>query len=61
MADFLNGSTRFDHTNYYEELPADRVETALWLEGDRMRNLKVTEENLKNQKDVVMEEVRVNV
>jgi zinc protease len=58
---FLNGSTRFDYTNYYEELPADRVETALWLEADRMRNLKITEENLKNQKDVVMEEVRVNV
>ena len=57
----LNGSTRFDYTNYYEELPADRVETALWLEGDRMKNLKVTEENLANQKDVVMEEVRVNV
>jgi zinc protease len=58
---FLNGSTRFDYTNYYEELPANAVETALWLEADRMRNLKVTEENLKNQKDVVMEEVRVNV
>ncbi|HET6268264.1 MAG TPA: pitrilysin family protein [Acidobacteriota bacterium] len=58
---FLNGHTDFDHTNYYEELAADRVETALWLEADRMRSLKVTEENLSNQKDVVMEEVRSNV
>src|SRR5262245_7158260 len=52
---FLNGSTRFDYTNYYEELPSNAVETALWLEADRMRSLKVTEENLKNQQDVVME------
>ncbi len=57
----LNGSTRLDFTNYYETLPASRVETALWLEADRMRSLDVTEENLKNQQNVVSEEVRVNV
>ena len=57
----LNGSTRLDFTNYYETLPSDRVETALWLESDRMRSLDVSEENLKNQKNVVSEEVRVNV
>ncbi len=57
----LNGSTRLDFTDYYETLPSDRVETALWLESDRMRSLNVTEENLKNQQNVVSEEVRVNV
>ncbi len=57
----LNGSTRLDFTNYFETLPSDRVETALWLESDRMRALDVSEENLKNQQNVVSEEVRVNV
>ena len=57
----LNGSTRLDHTNYYQDVPADRVELALWLESDRMRSLDVSEENLENQKKVVSEEVRVNV
>jgi predicted Zn-dependent peptidase len=57
----LNGSTRLDFTNYYETLPSNAVETALWLEADRMRSLNVTEENLKNQQNVVSEEVRVNV
>src|ERR1043165_7534517 len=57
----LNGSTRLDFTDYYETLPSNAVETALWLEADRMRSLEVTEENLKNQQNVVSEEVRVNV
>jgi predicted Zn-dependent peptidase len=57
----FNGSTNLDYTNYYETLPADRVEKALWLEADRMRSLDVSEENLKNQQAVVTEEVRVNV
>src|SRR6266849_8952942 len=57
----LNGSTRLDFTQYYETLPSDRVETALWLESDRMRSLDVSEENLKNQQNVVSEEIRVNV
>jgi zinc protease len=57
----FNGSTNFDFTNYYEVFPSNRVETALWMEADRMRALKVNEENLANQKEVVMEEVRVNV
>ncbi|HQR40182.1 MAG TPA: pitrilysin family protein [Blastocatellia bacterium] len=57
----LNGSTRLDFTNYYENLPSDRTELALWLEADRMTTLAVTAENLKNQQNVVSEEVRVNV
>jgi predicted Zn-dependent peptidase len=57
----LNGHTDFDYTNYFETLPSDRVETALWLEADRMRSLDVSAENLKNQQEVVSEEVLVNV
>jgi predicted Zn-dependent peptidase len=57
----LNGSTRLDLTNYFETLPSNRVEMGLWLESDRMRSLDVTAENLKNQQNVVSEEVRVNV
>ena len=56
-----NGHTDFDYTNYYETLPSNCVETALWLESDRMRSLDISEENLKNQQNVVSEEVRVNV
>jgi predicted Zn-dependent peptidase len=57
----LNGSTRFDFTNYFEILPANKLETALWAEADRMRGLAITEENLKNQQGVVGNEVKVNV
>jgi predicted Zn-dependent peptidase len=56
-----NGHTDFDYTNYFETLPSNRVETGLWLESDRMRSLDISEENLKNQQNVVSEEVRVNV
>jgi len=56
-----NGHTDFDYTNYYETLPSNRLEMALWLEADRMRSLDISEENLKNQQNVVSEEVRVNV
>jgi zinc protease len=57
----LNGSTRFDHTNYFEVMPSNALELGMWLEADRMRALKITAETLKNQQDVVSEEVRVNV
>jgi zinc protease len=57
----LNGSTRFDFTNYYEIVPAHFLETVLWAEADRMRGLAITEENLKNQQGVVVNEVKVNV
>ncbi|HEV8524334.1 MAG TPA: pitrilysin family protein [Terriglobales bacterium] len=56
-----NGSTRFDFTNYFEVVPSNLLETVLWLEADRMRGLLITEENLKNQQGVVMNEVKVNV
>ena len=57
----LNGSTSYDFTNYYESIPSNALERVLWLEADRMRGLKVDDENLRNQRDVVKEEVRVNV
>ena len=57
----LNGSTMYDVTNYYEAVPSNALERVLWLEADRMRALKVDDENLRNQRDVVKEEVRVNV
>jgi predicted Zn-dependent peptidase len=57
----LNGSTMYDVTNYYEAVLSNALERVLWLEADRMRALKVDEENLRNQRDVVKEEVRVNV
>src|SRR5258705_66110 len=57
----LNGSTSYDVTNYYEAVPSNALERILWLEADRMRPFKLDDENLKNQRDVVKEEVRVNV
>ncbi len=57
----LNGSTRFDFTNYFEILPSNKLETALWAEADRMRSLDITQENLTNQKRVVINEVKRNV
>ena len=57
----FNGSTHLDYTNYFEVLPAHALERALFLEADRMRSPRITEENLQNQIDVVKEEIRVNV
>src|SRR5260221_9098474 len=57
----LNGSTRFDFTNYFELLPSNKLETALWAEADRMKGLAITDDNLKNQQGVVSNEVKVNV
>lgn len=56
----LNGSTSFDRTNYFETVPANSLELALWLESDRMGFLleALTQEKLDNQKDVVMNERR---
>jgi predicted Zn-dependent peptidase len=56
-----NGSTRADFTNYIETAPASSIEPILWLEADRMKTLDFNKETLKNQQDVVKEEIRVNV
>jgi predicted Zn-dependent peptidase len=55
----MNGTTSTERTNYYETLPANQLPLALWLESDRMRSLKVTQENLDNQRDAVKEEKRL--
>lgn len=57
----LNGSTRFDFTNYFEVVPAHKLETMLWAEADRMKGLAITQDNLTNQQGVVKNEVKVNV
>jgi predicted Zn-dependent peptidase len=57
----LNGSTRFDFTNYYQVVPSHTLETVMWAEADRMKGLAIDATNLKNQQDVVKNEVRVNV
>ena len=57
----LNGSTRFDFTNYFEIVPAHKLETMLWAEADRMKGLAINQDNLTNQQGVVKNEVKVNV
>ncbi|TDK34099.1 insulinase family protein [Luteimonas terrae] len=57
----LNGSTRPDYTNYIETAPVSALRPILWLEADRMKTLDFSAQNLKNQQDVVKEEIRVNV
>jgi predicted Zn-dependent peptidase len=57
----FNGSTHLDYTDYFETLPSSALERTLFLEADRMRGPRLTEENLRNQVDVVKEEIRVNV
>jgi predicted Zn-dependent peptidase len=57
----LNGSTRFDFTNYFEIVPSHKLETMLWAEADRMKGLSITQDNLTNQQGVVKNEVKVNV
>jgi len=56
-----NGSTRADFTNYIERVPVSALNTMLWLEADRMKTLDFNPATLKNQQDVVKEEIRVNV
>src|SRR5260370_19597700 len=58
-----NGTTDFERTNYFETLPSNQLELALWLESDRMGYLpdKLDQANLSNQQDVVRNERRQNV
>jgi predicted Zn-dependent peptidase len=59
----LNGSTWLERTNYYETLPSNQLELALWLEADRMGRLlpALTQEKLDTQRDVVKNERRWSV
>jgi predicted Zn-dependent peptidase len=55
-----NGSTWLDRTNYYETMPSNQLELALWLEADRLATLPeaLSQENLDNQREVVKNEKR---
>ena len=59
----LNGSTWLDRTNYFETVPSQQLELALWLEADRMGRLlpAMTQEKLDTQRDVVKNERRWSV
>jgi predicted Zn-dependent peptidase len=57
----MNGTTNEDRTNYFEALPANQLDLAIFLEADRMRSLAITKENLDNQRNAVQEERRLGV
>jgi len=57
----LNGQTEEDITRYFEVVPSNRVNLALWLEADRMQSLAVTDANFENQRAAVKEERRLRV
>ena len=57
----MNGTTSEDQTLYFESLPANQLELALFLEADRMRSLEITQAKLDNQRQAVQEERRLRV
>jgi zinc protease len=57
----MNGTTNKDRTMYYESLPANQLDLALFLEADRMRSLAITKANLDNQRNAVQEERSLGV
>jgi predicted Zn-dependent peptidase len=57
----MNGTTNKDRTLYFEILPANQLDLALFLEADRMRSLDITNDNLENQRQAVKEERRLRL
>ena len=57
----MNGTTNEERTLYYDTLPANQLDLALFLEADRMWSLDITKENLDNQRNAVQEERRLGV
>jgi len=57
----MNGTTNKDRTEYFERLPTNQLDLALFLEADRMRSLDITRQNLDNQRQAVQEERRLRV
>jgi len=57
----MNGQTTEDRTNYFEALPKNQLDLALYLESDRMRALAVNQSNLDNQRNAVQDERRLGV
>lgn len=54
----VNGTTNWDRTNYYETVPREHLETALWIESDRMAFMALSAERLEAQRDIVKNERR---
>jgi zinc protease len=57
----MNGTTNEDRTNYFEALPSNQLDLALFLEADRMKSLVISQANLDNQRNAVQEERRLGV
>lgn len=57
----LNGTTAEDRTNYHQSLPSNRLNLGLWLEADRMRSLRITQQHFENQRETVKEERRLRL
>lgn len=57
----MNASTYYDHTSYYSEVPANHLEAALWIEGERLSSLVVDAASFESERDVVKEELRQRV
>src|SRR6185295_4173179 len=57
----MNGTTNKELTTYYETMPVNQLDAALFLEADRMRSLDITKDNLDNQRNAVQEERRLRV
>lgn len=53
-----NAWTSSDYTNYYDIMPAHNIETAFWLESDRMQSLSLTAKSIETQRQVVIEEFK---
>ena len=56
-----NGTTDQDRTLYYEVVPSNRINLALWMEADRMASLRVADDNFKREREVVKEERRMRI
>src|SRR5207253_5615296 len=54
----MNGTTNKERTLYWETMPSNQLDAALFLEADRMRSLDIVKENLDNQRNAVQEERR---
>ena len=57
----MNGTTNQDRTLYFETLPANQLELAIFLESDRMKSLDINKANLDNQRNAVQEERRLGL
>ena len=51
-----NAFTSYDYTAYYQRIAADRLELMMRMESDRMRNIRLTEDNIRTERDVIIEE-----